>query len=77
VVETGIFAEMFQGGAAKSQRLAAALAELAERRGLPFVDAGAVAEADPTDGIHLDAAAHAAIGRAVAAGLAAMYDKGE
>lgn len=74
VVETGIFAEMFQGAAAKSQRLAAALAEMAELRDVPFLDAGAVAEVDPLDGIHLNASAHAAIGRAVAAKLQETMD---
>jgi lysophospholipase L1-like esterase len=74
VVETGIFAEMFQGGAAKAQRLAAALSEVAARRGIPFLDAGTVTVVDPVDGIHLDAAAHAAIGRAVAGKLEQMLN---
>jgi lysophospholipase L1-like esterase len=74
VVETGLFAEMFQGAAAKARRLPAALSEMAERRSVPFLDAGAVAEVDPLDGIHLAAEAHAAIGRAVAAKLAEMFD---
>jgi lysophospholipase L1-like esterase len=74
VIETGMFVDIFTGGAEKSRRLAPALSEMAGRRGAPFLDAGAVAEADSVDGIHLDAAAHAAVGRAVATKLAEMFN---
>ena len=73
VIETGFSADIFRGGAEKSRRLPEALAAMADRRGIPLVRAGAVAEVDPVDGIHIDAAAHAAIGRA-AAKLAEMLE---
>ncbi|MEL6168712.1 MAG: SGNH/GDSL hydrolase family protein [Pseudomonadota bacterium] len=66
ILEAGWLAEMFAGGAEKSRRLAPALAEAAARLGTGFVDAGTLAQVDPTDGIHLTADAHIAIGRAVA-----------
>lgn len=75
IIETGRFAGIFGGGAEKSRRLAASLSAMAGRRDVPIVDAGAVAEVDPVDGIHLDSVAHAAIGRAVAAKLAEMLDR--
>lgn len=66
VTETGIFAEVFAGGAAKSRALPAILAQVAARQGAGFWDAGDLVVTDPTDGIHLDAAAHAAIGAELA-----------
>jgi lysophospholipase L1-like esterase len=75
VLETGYFADIFRGGAEKSRRLAGALAAMVARRpGVHLIDAGAVAEVDSRDGIHLDAVAHAAIGRAVAAKMAEMLE---
>ncbi len=64
--EAGCLAEMFAGGAAKSALVAVRLAEVAARQGVPFLDAGQVIAVDPLDGIHYDAAAHAALGGAVA-----------
>jgi lysophospholipase L1-like esterase len=64
--ETGIFAEVFAGAAARSLALPAALATVATRHGAGFFDAGTVASVDPVDGIHLDAAGHAAIGAGLA-----------
>lgn len=69
VEETGWLGEMFAGGAAKSRALAPRFRAVAEAEGAAFLDAGAVATVDPRDGIHLDDAAHRAIGRAVAAAL--------
>ena len=74
ILETGIFADVFTGGAEKSRRLAAALEAMTGRRGVPFLDTGRLAAVDPVDGIHLDATAHAAIGRAVAGKIAEMLD---
>lgn len=64
--EAGFLGEIFAGGAAKSQAVAAALAAVADRLGAAFLDAGQHAAVDPLDGVHLDAAAHRAIGTAVA-----------
>ena len=69
IEERGWLAEMFEGGAEKSRRLGAYLAEVADRNGVGFLDAGEVATVDPDEGIHLGPDAQAAIGRAVAAAV--------
>lgn len=69
VLETGHFAQVFLGGAAKSHALPDALRAVAQHNATGFVDLNAVAVVDPVDGIHLDAAAHAAIGAAMAAAV--------
>jgi lysophospholipase L1-like esterase len=69
ITESGCLAEVFAGGAAKSLALAAAIERVAVRLGLPFLDAGRHAAVDPTDGVHLDAAAHRGLGAAVAAAV--------
>lgn len=71
VLEAGCLAEVFAGGAAKSVRLAPFLADVAARQGAGFLDAGAVIASSPLDGVHFDAAAHGALGRAVAAAVRA------
>lgn len=70
IAEAGWLAGMFRGGAAKARALSAELAATAQRLGLPFVDADALATVDPVDGVHLGAEAHDAIGRAIAAKVA-------
>lgn len=58
-------------GFAKARATSLELAEqyrmAATLKGVGFLDAGSVAEASPLDGVHLDAATHARLGRAVAA----------
>lgn len=66
IQETGVFAEVFAGGAEKSTLLPARLAQVAARQGAAFLDANDHVAVDPTDGIHLDAVGHAALGAAVA-----------
>jgi lysophospholipase L1-like esterase len=66
VKEAGCLAEIFAGGAAKSTRLAPLYAEVAARWGAGFLDAGALVASSDLDGVHLDAAAHGALGAAVA-----------
>lgn len=61
----GWLAEMFEGGEAKSRRVAPALAEAAHRCGADYFDAGTVIASSTVDGIHLDAAAHARLGEAM------------
>lgn len=70
IAEAGCLAEIFAGGAAKSRALAGHMAAVAARLGVPFLDAGGVAAADPLDGVHLDAGAQAALGAAIAAAVA-------
>lgn len=74
IVETGWLGHQFEGGAAKSRKLAPLIAEVAARNGCGFLDAGRHAAVDPVDGVHLSAEAHAALAAAVAQALAPMLD---
>ena len=65
ITETGVLKEIFKGGAQKSQELSLLYQLVAERWACPFVDAGAVAQSDPTDGVHLSKEAHQAIATAI------------
>jgi lysophospholipase L1-like esterase len=67
----GIFVTMYAGAGAKSRALAPWLQTLAAANGALFLDAGEIIASSPIDGIHLDAAAHAVLGRA-AAGVVAQ-----
>ncbi|MFN0115189.1 MAG: SGNH/GDSL hydrolase family protein [Paracoccaceae bacterium] len=73
ILEAGCLAGMFAGGAAKSRALAAEYAAAAAHAGVAFFDAGAVIRVDPLDGVHYDAAAHATLGRALAAEVARLW----
>ena len=66
ILEVGCLAPMFVGGAAKSALLAEHYRAIAQQRGALFLDAGTIIASSPIDGIHLDEAAHAALGRAIA-----------
>lgn len=59
--------EQFLGGPATSAALPGLYRELARNRGVGYVDAGEIIAASMIDGIHLDAAEHIALGRAIAA----------
>ncbi len=72
-LETGCLADMFMGGAAKSQSLAHRIRAETVRHGVAFFDAGTVIAVDPLDGIHYDAAAHAALGVAMATEIARLW----
>ena len=72
VEEAGCLAEIFAGGAAKGRGLAETYARVAGRHGAAFLDAGQAIAVSPLDGVHFDAAAHAALGRAVAAAIRDM-----
>ena len=69
VVEVGCLAGMFHGGAAKAAQLAPLYREIARQRGAEFLDAGEHVRVSASDGIHLDADAHLALGDAVAVKL--------
>lgn len=60
----------WQGGWAVSGQLAATLAPMAAGAGIAMFDAAQVVTASPADPIHIDAAAHVTLGKAVAAWLA-------
>lgn len=59
-------AEIYEGGERTSQRLGHYLRQVAETYGCPFLDAADVVVPSPVDGVHLDAAGHRKLGRAVA-----------
>jgi lysophospholipase L1-like esterase len=56
-------------GAESSRQLGKLLSAVAEAAGLAFLDAGEVTSFSDTDGYHLDADGHEALGRAVAGAL--------
>jgi len=72
--EIGFLAEIFDGGADKSRKLAGYLSTIADRHGAGFFDAGSVAEVDPVDGIHLTAAGHGALAEALAGAVSAAFE---
>ncbi|HPE26395.1 GDSL-type esterase/lipase family protein [Albidovulum sp.] len=71
-LERGVLAEMFQGAEARGATVAGHMRAMAAECGTDFLDAGAVAAVDPLDGVHLNEAAHAALGAAIAAKIAKM-----
>ena len=71
--------ELWGLGAAReeSEKLARLYRESARQDEVAFFDAGSVAAVSPDDGVHLDAAAHASLGQAMAAEVrAALADDG-
>lgn len=76
VEESGVLAEMFQGGRARSRAIAPALRDEAERLGCAFFDAGRVAQVDMVDGVHMNASAQAALGLAMGDAVAAVLGNG-
>jgi lysophospholipase L1-like esterase len=72
VLEQGPFAGEFFGGAETSRALPPLYRALAAARGCGFLDAGKVIAVSPVDGIHYDAAAHQALGQAVAEAVAVL-----
>jgi lysophospholipase L1-like esterase len=69
ILEVGCLADMFAGGAAKSQALAMHYKAVAKRLGAAFLDAGSVIASSKIDGIHFDLAEHQKLGQAVAAAV--------
>jgi hypothetical protein len=50
----------------KAEALPRLYRNVAEMKGVPFLDAAALVGADPADGVHLGAEAHAVLGHAIA-----------
>jgi lysophospholipase L1-like esterase len=69
ILEVGCLADMFAGGAAKSQAFAAHYKATATKLGAGFLDAGSVIGSSKVDGIHFDLAEHRKLGHAVAAAV--------
>ncbi|HEX5828614.1 MAG TPA: SGNH/GDSL hydrolase family protein [Candidatus Limnocylindrales bacterium] len=57
---------------AKADELPRLYRTVAAMKGVAFLDAAALVEADPADGVHLGAEAHGVLGRAIAAELGAL-----
>ncbi|MQT13618.1 SGNH/GDSL hydrolase family protein [Segnochrobactrum spirostomi] len=68
----GRYAAMFAGGHAKSIEMPRFYAEVAERVGARFLDAGTIIRSSDVDGLHLDPDAHAVLGGAIADIVATM-----
>ncbi|MGQ9500504.1 MAG: SGNH/GDSL hydrolase family protein [Anaerolineae bacterium] len=66
VAQLSEFAEMFEGAAEKSRRLAQHYQVIAAQYGCAFLDAGAVIVSSDVDGIHFDPPEHRKLGLAVA-----------
>ena len=62
----GTIAPKFAGGEHRCVGAAAAYREVAATLGCQFFDAGSIVQASGVDGVHLDAAAHVALGDALA-----------
>jgi lysophospholipase L1-like esterase len=68
--------EKFAGAAAPSGELAARQRAVAAQKGCGFFDAGGVIETSAVDGVHLDSAAHRALGEALAPIVRALLPPG-
>lgn len=66
IVEVGCLAEMFEGGALKSQGLAVRMQAVAARQGVAFLDIGPLVQVSGVDGIHYDASANPVLAEAFA-----------
>ena len=60
------FADIFRDAGPKSREIAGRYAEVAQRRGVGFVDAGQFIRCSDLDGIHYEADQHAVLGQAMA-----------
>ena len=69
-------ADMFAGAIPKSKQMAPHYKRLAVEKGVAFLDSGKVIKSSKVDGFHLDPAAHAALGKAVAANILKMKVQG-
>jgi len=72
VQERGPIAAEFIGSAAKSRALPALYAAIATARGVGFLDAGALIETSPIDGIHWPADAHATVATSAAEAIKSL-----
>jgi lysophospholipase L1-like esterase len=70
--ESGLFGAMMAGGEAKSRRLGALYAEVAELERVDFLDAGKFAAVDPDEGLHFGANEHNKLGTAIAGKIAGL-----
>ncbi|MCB6179631.1 GDSL-type esterase/lipase family protein [Rhodobacter sp. Har01] len=69
IEEAGTLGEIFHGGAAKSRTLGARVQAMAERQGLPWLDAGGMIHVSHVDGIHYGPEVHPILAEAFAAAI--------
>ena len=72
VLVQGPIADVFYGDDVKGPALVPLYRDLAAHWGVGFLDAGSHIAVSPQDGVHFDEAAHAVLGQAVAAAVAAL-----
>ena len=72
ILEVGCLADMFAGGAVKSQSFGRHYAAMAKNLGTGFLDFGGIITSSPVDGIHFDLQAHQALGAAVTKAVKAL-----
>jgi lysophospholipase L1-like esterase len=72
ILETGCLADMFAGGAAKSQSFGRHYAAMAKKLDVGFLDFGTLIKSSAVDGIHFDRDAHQNLGSAVAKAVRAL-----
>lgn len=66
ILEAGVLADVFAGGADKSYQLDDAFGAMSKRTGIPVFYTSKVCAVSPIDGIHFDADNHRALGLALA-----------
>ena len=76
ITETGCLGSMFAGGQDKSAEFGTWYADVAERQGCDYLNAGDFISSSAVDGIHWDAEAHQAFGNVVADKIEAIEPGG-
>jgi lysophospholipase L1-like esterase len=71
----GSIAPKFEGGDVKCRGMADAYRAVAGEMGCGFFDAGSVISSSPRDGVHLEEAQHAILGRALAGSVEPLLDR--
>lgn len=74
IAELSEFAEMFEGGTAKSRMLSRNFQLVAEECGCALLDASEVIVSSDVDGIHFDLSEHRKLGKAVSARVRQMLE---
>jgi lysophospholipase L1-like esterase len=68
------FAEMFEGGVAKSRKLSGHFRRVTEERGCAFLDASEVIVSSGLDGVHFELGEHRKLGEAVARQVRRIFE---
>jgi lysophospholipase L1-like esterase len=73
ILEVGVLADMFAGGAEKSRHLSSFYRQFAHMYRVGFLDAGTVIESSLGDGIHFELDQHAKLGAAIADAVRGLF----